>query len=95
MSVRRPRWPPALLRCTYHEDMDPNWLLSAAAALAAPTGVAFLFWIAIRALLRADQTERAALARMEADERANAAKTSPAIPPEGSNGPGTAGLSAG
>ena len=68
----------------YHGVMDPNWLLSAAAALAAPTGVAFLFWIAIRALLRADQTERAALARMDAEERAKVAKRSPSVPPEGS-----------
>ena len=49
--------------------MTADWLLAAAAALAAPAGVAFLFTIAIRALLRADQTERAALARMDLEER--------------------------
>ena len=50
--------------------MESNWLLAAAEALAAPAGVAFLFWLGIRAVLRADQTERAAIARIEAEERA-------------------------
>ena len=49
--------------------MDREWLLAAAEALAAPTGVAVLFTIAIRAVLRADKTERAALAQMEREER--------------------------
>ena len=44
--------------------------LAAAAALAAPVGVGFLFAFAIRALMNADRTERAAMARLEAEERA-------------------------
>lgn len=56
--------------CNYAAGMESNWLLTAAEALAAPAGVAFLFWFGIRAVLRADQTERAAIARMEAEERA-------------------------
>jgi hypothetical protein len=44
--------------------------LAAAAALAAPVGVGFLFAVAIRALMNADRTERAAMARLEAEERA-------------------------
>ena len=71
--------------------MDSSWLLSAAAALAAPTGVGFLFWFAIRAVLRADQTERAAIARMEAEERARAAQASAAMPTEGSAAAGSRG----
>jgi hypothetical protein len=45
-------------------------ILAAAAALAAPVGVGFLFAVAIRALMNADRTERAAMARLEAEERA-------------------------
>lgn len=70
------------LAATYDEHMDS--LLSAAAALAAPTGVAFLFWLAIRSLIRADQTERAAIARMEAEERAKSPRFSSLAPSEGS-----------
>ncbi len=47
--------------------------LSAAAALAAPVGVGFLFWLAIRALVNADRNERTALARIEAEEDARRA----------------------
>ena len=44
--------------------------LAAAAALAPPIGVGFLFWLAIRALMNADRTERTAMARLEAEEAA-------------------------
>ena len=39
------------------------------AALIPSIGVGFLFYLAIRALVNADRTERAALARMDAEER--------------------------
>lgn len=44
--------------------------LTAVAALVPSIGVGFLFYLAIRALVNADRTERAALARMDAAERA-------------------------
>ena len=44
--------------------------LAGAAALVPSAGVGFLFYLAIRALVNADRTERAALARLDADERA-------------------------
>lgn len=43
--------------------------LAAAAALAAPVGVGILFTIAIRAMINADRNERAAMARIDADEK--------------------------
>jgi hypothetical protein len=43
--------------------------LTAVAALVPSVGVGFLFYLAIRALVNADRTERAALARMDARER--------------------------
>ena len=43
--------------------------LTAVAALVPSIGVGFLFYLAIRALVNADRTERAALARMDAQER--------------------------
>ena len=43
--------------------------LTAVAALVPSVGVGFLFYLAIRALVNADRTERAALARMDAQER--------------------------
>ena len=46
--------------------MDTFW--AAAAALTPPIGVGILFTIAIRALMNADRNERAAMARMEAEE---------------------------
>jgi hypothetical protein len=52
-----------------------NPLLTALAALLPSIGVGLLFWVAIRALVNADRTERQALARMDAEERkAEAAK---------------------
>lgn len=38
-------------------------------ALVPSIGVGFLFYLAIRALVNADRNERAALARLEAEER--------------------------
>ena len=52
-----------------------NPLLTALAALLPSIGVGLLFWVAIRALVNADRTERQALAKMDAEERiAEAAK---------------------
>jgi len=47
-----------------------NALVPALAALLPSIGVGILFWFAIRALVNADRTERQALAKMDADERA-------------------------
>ena len=47
-----------------------NPLLTALAALLPSIGVGLLFWFAIRALVNADRTERQALAKMDAAERA-------------------------
>ena len=44
-------------------------LLPALAAIIPSLGVGVIFWVAIRALMNADRTERAALARMDAAER--------------------------
>lgn len=55
-------------------------LLVAAGALVPSAGVGFLFYLAIRALVNADRTERAALARMDAAERAEQAASVP--PPD-------------
>jgi hypothetical protein len=52
-----------------------NPLVTALSALLPSIGVGLLFWVAIRALVNADRTERQALARMDAEERiAEAAK---------------------
>jgi hypothetical protein len=47
-----------------------NSLFPALAALLPSIGVGVLFWFAIRALVNADRTERLALAKMDAAERA-------------------------
>ncbi len=44
----------------------------ALAALLPSIGVGLIFWLAIRSLVNADRTERAALARMDAAEAAAA-----------------------
>jgi hypothetical protein len=49
-----------------------NGLLTALAALIPSIGVGLLFWFAMRAVVNADRTERQALARMDAAERAAA-----------------------
>lgn len=64
-----------------------NTLLTALMALLPSIGVGLLFWFAIRALVNADRTERAALAKMDAEEREaeraasrnNAEETRPAV----------------
>lgn len=43
-------------------------VLQAAAALVPSVGVGVLFWLAIRAIIRADRAERAAVARLDAAE---------------------------
>jgi hypothetical protein len=55
--------------------------LAAAAALAPPVGVGFLFWMAIRALMNADRTERVAMARLEAEEQARRQGSEPPAAP--------------
>jgi hypothetical protein len=45
------------------------------AAVVPSIGVGLLFWFAIRALVNADRTERAAVTRMDASERAATADT--------------------
>jgi len=52
-----------------------NAFLLALAALVPSIGVGFLFYLAIRALVNADRTERAALARLDAEERASATQS--------------------
>jgi hypothetical protein len=47
-----------------------NPLFTALAALLPSIGVGLLFWFAMRALVNADRTERQAIARMDAAERA-------------------------
>ncbi|NHT18447.1 hypothetical protein [Cellulomonas sp. IC4_254] len=47
----------------------------ALAALIPSVGVGVIFWIAIRALVNADRTERAALARMDREDAARANET--------------------
>jgi len=53
-----------------------NGLLTALAALIPSIGVGLLFWYAMRAVVNADRTEREALARMDAAERATRAADS-------------------
>lgn len=40
-------------------------------------GVALIFWYVMRAIIRADRRERQELARMDAEEAAQAAKNAP------------------
>ena len=61
-------------------------ILAGAAALIPSAGVAFLFYLAIRALINADRTERAALARLDAQEIA-AARRAPEPPHDGAQPP--------
>lgn len=66
--------------------------LQALAALVPPIGVGLVFWLVIRSIVQADRRERAAMAALDAQERAasDAASDSPAEPdtPAGSEGPG-------
>lgn len=45
-----------------------SWVLEAAGALAPSVGVGLIFWFAIRSILGADQRERAAMRRYEAEQ---------------------------
>jgi hypothetical protein len=58
--------------------MNAFW--SVFAAVVPSIGVGLLFWLAMRSLVNADRTERAAIARMDAQERESRAET---IPPGG------------
>ena len=53
--------------------MNAFW--SVFAAVVPSIGVGFLFWLAMRSLVNADRTERAAIARMDAQERESRAET--------------------
>jgi hypothetical protein len=55
--------------------MNAFW--SVFAAVVPSIGVGFLFWLAMRSLVNADRTERAAIARMDAQERAAQAQIIP------------------
>ncbi len=44
-------------------------------------GVSLIFWIAIRAIIQADRRERAAQARIEAEQDRAAASAAPPEPP--------------
>lgn len=55
--------------------MNAFW--SVFAAVVPSIGVGLLFWLAMRSLVNADRTERAAIARMDAQERATQARTIP------------------
>ena len=50
-----------------------NDVLPAIGALIPSVGVGLLFWFAMRYIVRADRNERAALARLDAEEEARAA----------------------
>ncbi|CAN5371309.1 hypothetical protein BH11ACT1_BH11ACT1_24680 [soil metagenome] len=56
--------------------MNAFW--SVFAAVVPSIGVGLLFWLAMRSLVNADRTERAAIARMDAREREERTQ---AIPP--------------
>lgn len=57
--------------------MDSFWA-NALFSLAPTVLVGVIFWIIMRAIIRADRTERNAYARVEADERAKADRDKPA-----------------
>jgi len=45
-------------------------VLAALGALVPPVGVGLIFWFALRSIIRADRTERAAMARLDVEEAA-------------------------
>ncbi|MBX0299418.1 hypothetical protein K2F54_05435 [Cryobacterium sp. 1639] len=57
--------------------MDSFWA-NALYSLAPTVLVGVIFWIIMRAIIRADRTERNAYARIEADERARLGLDTPA-----------------
>jgi hypothetical protein len=54
-----------------------NGFLLALAALLPSLGVGAIFWYAMRAVVNADRTERAALARMDAQDAARGSRVIP------------------
>jgi hypothetical protein len=56
--------------------MNEFW--SVVAAVVPSIGVGLIFWFVVRALVNADRTERAAIARMDADERGAGVEAIPA-----------------
>ncbi len=68
-------------------------VLAALGALVPPVGVGLVFWFALRAIIRADRTERAAIARIDAAEAGGhmpqgpAQKRSPSPSPTDSSTP--------
>lgn len=69
-------------------------VLAVLGALAPPVGVGLLFWFALRSIIRADRSERAAISRLDASEagpiapsgatKTHAASRPSAEPPDGS-----------
>lgn len=47
------------------------------AALIPPVGVAFLFWLVVRAMVHADRRERSAMARLDLEEKRAAESRGP------------------
>ncbi|WP_372593911.1 hypothetical protein [Actinotalea sp.] len=43
-------------------------VLAALGALVPPVGVGLVFWLVLRSIIRADRAERAAIARLDAEE---------------------------
>ena len=58
--------------------MNAFWAVFA--AVVPSVGVALLFWFAVRSMVNADRTERAAIARMDARDRAEHPDTIPGPP---------------
>ena len=58
-----------------------NGFLAAVGALVPSIGVGLIFWFAMRAVVRADGRERAAIAAMERDQAIDSA-----VPDEGTSG---------
>ncbi len=63
-------------------------VLQALGALAPPVGVGLIFWFALRSIIRADRTERAAMARLDAIESGLIAD--PDVKGTGTTAPGSA-----
>lgn len=71
--------------------MSEFW--AAVGALAPPVGVGLVFWLVMRWIVQADRRERAAQARLEAQE--DAAATTHGAPPAGATAGSAAGSPAG
>ena len=55
--------------------MDQEFLTGALYALAPTVLIGLLFWFIMRSIIRADRTERAVFAKIEAEERAKRSQT--------------------